>query len=166
MKKYCKYLSYVLRHKWFVFIECCKLGIPWRGLIHDMSKFLPSEWFAYAEYFYGEKLSDNYCDVPVVNERKRRFDFAWLLHQHRNPHHWEFWLLRKRNGAQVALSMPSVFKKELLADWRGAGRAISGKDNTVDFYKKNHAQIELHPGTRRWIEEQLGIFGFHESDEL
>ena len=55
MMVYFKYLSYVLRHRWFVFIECCKLGIPWRGLVHDLSKFIPSEFIPYARYFYGRE---------------------------------------------------------------------------------------------------------------
>lgn len=56
--KHLKYLSYILRHKWYVFVECCKRGIYWRGFMHDMSKFLPSQWFPYVNYFYGKKGSD------------------------------------------------------------------------------------------------------------
>lgn len=37
-----KYLSYIIRHKWFVFIAACKLGIPWRGITHDLSKLMPA----------------------------------------------------------------------------------------------------------------------------
>jgi len=53
MKKYFEYLIYVLRHKWYVFIECCRVGIIWSGLTHDLSKFLPDEFIPYANYFYG-----------------------------------------------------------------------------------------------------------------
>lgn len=31
MKPHLQYLWYVLRHKWFVFVECCSLGIPLQG---------------------------------------------------------------------------------------------------------------------------------------
>lgn len=97
---YWKYLKYVLKHKWFVFIECCKLGIPLRGLFHDLSKFLPSEFIPYARYFYG-----NYPETLTVYEKtyhwkmktkaviKEDFDLAWLKHQKRNKHHWQYWLL-------------------------------------------------------------------------
>ena len=50
--KLLKYLKYVIKHKWYTFVECCRLGIPWLGIIHDLSKFLPSELFTYAEWFY------------------------------------------------------------------------------------------------------------------
>ena len=32
---------------WYVFVECAKRGILWRGLIHDWSKILPSEFVPY-----------------------------------------------------------------------------------------------------------------------
>jgi hypothetical protein len=54
MSKHLKYLKYVLTHKWYVLLKCIELGIPWRGIVHDLSKFLPSEWSPYVEYFYGD----------------------------------------------------------------------------------------------------------------
>ena len=99
---YLKYLKYVLKHKWFVFIECCKMGIPLRGLLHDVSKFLPSEFIPYAHYFYGTwcKNEDWHGDkrnyIPYKWTEKgveEAFNIAWLKHQKRNPHHWQYWLL-------------------------------------------------------------------------
>jgi hypothetical protein len=66
---YWKYFKYVVKHKWYVFVACCKQGIIWRGIIHDMSKFLPSEFIPYARFFHGEwpsreqvKTDIHYCD--------------------------------------------------------------------------------------------------------
>jgi hypothetical protein len=53
--------------------------------------------------------------------------------------------------------MPMKYAKEMLCDWRGAGRAINGKDETREWYLKNKERIILHPNTRKWIEEQLKI---------
>jgi len=39
--RYLKYLKYLLRHKWFVMLECFKEGLFWLGLTHDLSKFSP-----------------------------------------------------------------------------------------------------------------------------
>jgi hypothetical protein len=143
--KHLKYLSYVLRHKWYVFVECCKMGIPLRGLLHDISKFLPSEWFPYANYFYGKKHRPD----PA-------FDFAWLLHQKRNPHHWQWWILQEDEGDVKIFPMPDKYRKEMLADWRGAGKAL-GKPDTKAWYLANKDRMILHPETRAWIEEQLGV---------
>lgn len=144
------YLKYLLKHKWYVFIECCKLGIPLRGLLHDLSKFLPSEWIPYREYFYGDSSKEY-----VLKELK--FEVAWAKHQNRNKHHWQHWVLIKDNGDVVSLPMPMKYVKEMLADWRGAGKAITGKDNTKSWYLKNKDNIILHPIARHWIEEQLGV---------
>lgn len=54
MIKYLKYLRYLLRHKWYVGIECFKRGLYWRGIIHDMSKFRPAEFIPYTNFFYGK----------------------------------------------------------------------------------------------------------------
>jgi len=53
MKKYIKYLWYIVRHKYFVMVECWARGLFWRGVSHDFSKLLPSEFVPYANYFYG-----------------------------------------------------------------------------------------------------------------
>jgi hypothetical protein len=140
--KYIKYLSYILRHKWYVFIECMKLGIPWRGLSHDMSKFLPSEFFAYTNFFYGEK-------------DQMAFDFAWHRHQKRNKHHWQWWILKYDSGKLIIFEMPLKYRKEMLADWRGCSMARTGTDDTANWYKENKDKMQLAPETRKWIESNI-----------
>lgn len=51
---------------------------------HDQSKNEPDEYEAYDAYFYGNNRS-----YEVV----QRYQRAWLLHIHRNPHHWQHWIL-------------------------------------------------------------------------
>ena len=51
---------------------------------HDASKSKPDEYEAYDAYFYGGNRS--YAVVQA-------FQRAWLLHIHRNPHHWQHWVL-------------------------------------------------------------------------
>lgn len=140
--KHLRYLSYVLRHRWFVFVECCKLGIVWRGAIHDLSKFLPSEWFPYVEFFEGPNGVK--AEGKVAPDVRAAFDAAWLHHQHRNKHHWQYWRLHKEDGGTKLIPMPPVYVKEMLADWRGAGRA-QGHNSIRDWYSKNQDKIELHP---------------------
>ena len=158
-----EYLKYVCLHKWFVFIECCKMGIVWRGIIHDLSKFLPSEWAPYIKYFYdffGRQWSQEKfggCGDEIVFHQKilDEFDLAWLLHQHRNPHHWQFWLLQEDDGPLKNIPIPMKYLKEMLCDWRGVGRAINGKDNTLGWYLKNKDNINLNEENRRWIEKKI-----------
>lgn len=167
--KHAKYLSYVVRHKWFVLCACWRRGLYWQGIIHDWSKFLPSEWFPYAQFFYGEKFPEwsaisagqKYAGYPyelTATYVRHEFDRAWLKHQHRSPHHWQHWILREDSGATNILEMPIRYATEMVCDWEGAGRAITGKTGgTVAWYLKNEAQIQLHPTTRRLIEQLLGM---------
>ncbi len=153
MRKHFLYLSYLLRHKWFVFRECRKLGIPLQGITHDLSKFMPSEWISYAWSFYGPWKYNERPDWLV-----KSFNRAWLKHQHRNPHHWQYWILVQDDGPAIKIEIPLNYCKEMLANWRGAGRAISGIDNTYGWYRARRTRMfkVLHPKTRFWIESELG----------
>jgi len=166
--KYLKYLKYIIKHKWFVLIECFRMGLYWRGLTHDLSKLLPSEFLDYAEYFYGNKKKTEFFDlcnkfntggcfelVPYGEAVEDKFQIAWLKHQRRNKHHWQYWLLKNDDGEEFSIGMPKKYLKEMLCDWRGAGRAITGKDDTKNWYEKNKINIELRGSDRNWIEEQL-----------
>jgi hypothetical protein len=146
MLKSLKYHWYVLKHRWFVFLAGLTVGASlWRIITHDLSKYLPSEWYAYLEYFYGEK----------TEKAKEDFDKAWLLHQRRNKHHWQYWLLNKDDGSVVPLEMPQEYVKEMVADWVGAGRAITGKTEVFAWYSKNKHNIVLHDKTREAVEDLL-----------
>lgn len=168
MTKHWQYLKYVLRHKWFVWLALWDIYkqnlwaviLLWQGVTHDWSKFLPSEWGPYVDYFYGGPYPErHYGDVHGALGDKwtqpwaqERFDKAWNYHQKRHPHHWQFWVLREDDGATKCLEMPERFVMEMLADWRGAGRAITGVDNTPQWYAKNRSKIMLHPRTREIVE--------------
>lgn len=150
MKSHLKYLQYVLKHKWYVFLECVKLGVPfWRALIHDWQKFTPAEWGPYRQRFFVERGNDT-----ESKSVKKNFKRAWLHHLHHGPHHWEYWLLKDGDDT-VALEMPDRYRREMLADWNGAGLAINGINDTEKFYEKRKDKIILHEKTREWIEEMI-----------
>ncbi len=189
MRRHIAYLSYVLRHKFYVFQECLKLGVPlWIAIFHDWDKFLPDEWIPYARTFYNSDGSKK------QNEETIEFALAWKQHQHRNKHHWQYWcnvdnlplnctmvMIWDRGQAQGFVGVwgdernqstrlelhdvpderincspiPELYMREMLADWRGAGRAITGKDNTPKWYAANRNKMKLHPDTKAWIDQQL-----------
>lgn len=150
MIRHWQYLKYVMRHKLYVFQACLKLGVPiWIAIFHDWDKFLPDEWFAYARTFYAPDGSNQY-------KPDNSFAIAWLLHQNRNKHHWQYWLITWDKGNTECLAMPDVYRREMLADWKGAGKAL-GKPDTSLWYFVNYDNIKLHHDTRKWIDEKLGI---------
>jgi len=156
VNKYAKYTSYVLRHKWFVFLECVKLGIPLRGVLHDMSKLRPSEFFPYVNFFGGDVKSrrDKTGYYKATNTGDPAFDKAWFFHQKRNDHHWQYWVVPEVAGA-VAVEMPNSCRREMVADWRGAGRA-QGKPDTLGWYTANKDKMVLGVETRAWVEKEIG----------
>jgi hypothetical protein len=169
MGKNAKYFSYVVRHKWFVFQAGRRTGANlWRLLKHDWSKFLPCEWRPYAEYFYGAEITgfpESMHDRPNVEankewqekQRKDAFDAAWNHHQHANDHHWQHWVLREDSGDTILLEMPEASVREMVADWMGAGRAITGKWEAREWYLKNREVILLHHDTRQTVERLLAV---------
>lgn len=146
MKKHLKYLLYIVRHKWYVLLGCVKYGVVWRGITHDLSKLYPSEWFPYVENFFG--------NAEAVKEQ---FNQAWNLHKKRNPHHWQNWVRRTEDGRELILPMPDKYRKEMLADWIGAGRAKGKGNDLIPWYCENKKKMKLHPETRAWVEKQ--VFG-------
>lgn len=153
--RHLKYLKYVLLHKWYVFTACLWLGVPIRGIFHDLSKFQPVEWFAYANFFYGGWRLDNYNgESKAPPELKHAYDIAWNHHMKANDHHWQYWVMVFDSGETKALQMPDAAMREMLADWIGAGRA-QGKPETWDWYEANKDKMLLHPVTRFWIEKKL-----------
>jgi hypothetical protein len=151
MVPHLRYASYVLRHKWFVLVAGLRTHAPlWRLLVHDWTKLLPCEWSPYVRSFYGPWA---YKDRPA--EVVAAFDAAWLHHQHANPHHWQHWVLREDSGATKVLEMPERYVREMVADWMGAGRAITGRWDVASWYAANREKILLGVGTRARVDELI-----------
>ena len=158
MKRHWAFLRYMLRHKWLVFMECCKLGIPWLGIIHDWSKFLPSEWMIQARTRYNRDGSPRDCRRSTGEWNTESMDVAGqiglLHHLARNKHHWQYWVFLDARPCWKSLPMPERYRREMLADWRAAGKQPELLD--VDtWYGQNRERIVLHPETQRWIDGEM-----------
>lgn len=149
-KRHLTYLRYVLRHKYFVWRGCRIVGgvSLWRAVLHDWDKFLPDEWLPYARTFYAPDGAKQYVESPA-------FAVAWNRHQKRNRHHWQWWLLTWDRGETEPLPMDDADIREMLADWIGAGWAITGEPDPRPWYEKNREEIQLHPASRGLLEELL-----------
>jgi hypothetical protein len=148
-----KYLFLTIYHKWFVFLAGLKVGCPlWRLIIHDWTKFLPSELPHYQRQFFGM------ADDPAG------FVLCWARHQNRHEHHWEYWIPRTGHNRCIPqfpdntpLEMSDAAVKEMIADWLGAGRAYEGKwpnGNGWLWWEHNKGKIlpRLHPVTVAKVE--------------
>ena len=166
MQQYIKYFKYVLKHKWYVMLECFNEKLYWQGIIHDSSKFYLDEFIPYANFFYKSK-GDNISKgrnktgyYKPTDTGDKAFDFAWLLHQKRNKHYWQWWILPEDNGGVKILEMSDKYLREMICDWVGAGKAqghfplVNDKySETKQWYSENKNKMQLHPNTRKRIEK-------------
>ena len=149
------YMPYVFVHKWYVLQGCREAGILWRGIIHDWSKFRPREFVSYSAYFYATERKEQFTRREMHGIQVA-FDVAWNAHIHSNDHHWQYWILHQDDGDMKYLRMTNNARKELLADWRGTGKAL-GNPDTASWYTLNSKGILFDHYTRVQVEIALGI---------
>jgi len=149
-KKLLKHFAIINRHKYYVFLASVEAGIPFRGFMHDWSKFSFSEFFNSAKYYTGDRS-------PIDNEKDEKgYSYAWLHHRGRNPHHWEYWIDNLSSGGE-ALKMPIKYVKEMICDWIGAGKAYNKDNWTCDIPFKtfnrlyNSGKIKIHLDTYTFL---------------
>lgn len=149
IQKFFGHLKTVLVHKWWVFYYCCKAGIPWRGLIHDLSKFHPIEFLESVKYYSGTRSPIDACkDANGYSE-------AWMHHKGRNRHHYEYWMDNFDKGGQ-ALKMPYICALEMICDYLGAGRAYYGKEFTIEkeieWWENKRKKASMHEVQKKFID--------------
>ncbi len=155
-----KYIKYLIIHKYYVMVECFKRGLYLQGITHDISKILPDEFFPYLDKFYNFKQFPDKSIIYGIKTKEtvnNAFNFAWLKHIHRNPHHWQFWILQNDNGSKNCIEIPEKYIKEMIADWIGAGIAITGKNDVINWYEKNKDIIKLNADSKILLEYHLGL---------
>lgn len=119
----------ICTHKYWVAYYCFKAGIPIRGLLHDMSKFSPTEFWESVAYYQGTSSPIDAC------KKANGWSKAWMHHKGRNAHHYEYWFDNFDKGGE-ALVMPYEYAVEMICDYLGAGRAYYGKEFT---YQKEYS---------------------------
>ena len=115
---------------------------------HDYSKTQPDEYEAYDRYFYGNNRS---------YQVQQDFNMAWLLHIHRNPHHWQYWVLLEddnKNGP-IALDMPMEYILEMICDWWSFSWSKGELQEIFKWYADHRYIIIFSEKTRKTVEEIL-----------
>jgi len=109
---YIRFLWFLMRHKWFVFVAGRKLNVPIGQLFaHDLNKLSPSFITVYAKHCEFKRLNKNGSD------RSDEWHDAVQRHQNSSPHHHQYW---KRKD------IPDCYLREMAADLMGASRNYIG----------------------------------------
>ncbi len=150
IKNIAKHIVLVTKHKWHVFRLCLKIGIPWRGLVHDLSKFSWTEFSESIRYYNGK-------DSPLKTARKTNgYSAAWIHHKGKNKHHYEYWIDFYPDPRPVI--MPYKYVAEMICDRISAGIVYKGKDWTQEeplkyFLNERKNNVLIHEQVAKVLEE-------------
>ena len=104
-EKFMGHLKTVCRHRYLVMKGCFRVGLYRQGLLHDLSKFAPTEFMVGARYWQGNRSPNN------AEREEMGYSASWLHHKGRNRHHFEYWVdynLRGEagSGPVIPVKMP------------------------------------------------------------
>ena len=146
-----KNFKLITRQRWVVFKLCCKVGQPWRGLCHDLSKYSPTEFFEGVKYYVG-------THSPITEaKRDRGYSKAWLHHKGRNKHHPEYWVDELAPIKRPVI--PYSYAVEMVCDKLAAGIIYEGKNWTkeyeYEYWKREKERVKLNDKMKNFMDEVL-----------
>ena len=151
------HLKTINRHKLLVMHYCFKAGLYRQGLMHDLSKYTPTEFLVGVKYFNG-KRSPN-----TVEREKLGYSSAWLHHKGRNKHHFEYWIDNRPDGDRMmaGVKMPVKYVVEMFCDRIATCRVYLGDNYTdaspYEYYERSHSHYMIHPETDKLLYRLLVI---------
>ena len=142
----------ITKHRHTVIRHCFKAGIPWRGLMHDLSKYMPAEFIDGAKYYTGTRSPND------LQRQKHGYSAAWMHHKGRNKHHFEYWYdYNPASHQNEPVKMPMKFLLEMFCDRVAASKVYKGKDYTdaspLEYYRWRKDHMSIHPETAAILEK-------------
>ena len=153
----------ITNHKILVMKNCFRVGLYRQGLLHDMSKYMPSEFLVGCRYYQGTR-SPNNAEREITG-----CSTAWLHHKGHNPHHWEYWTdFDEWDGHVIANKIPYRYVVEMVCDWIGAGMVYSQdkwtQSEPLAYYDKVRKGRHFHEETEillRFFLEVIKDYGLN-----
>lgn len=147
-------------HKYMVAKMCFRVGLFKQGLLHDMSKYMPVEFFNGVRYYAQGKKSPN-----NVEREEKGYSAAWLHHKGRNRHHFEYWLdysVNRKEKHLVGFKIPKKYMAEMFIDRVCAGKVYNGvnfkRKNVYEYYQNGIGKYLLHSDSRRYLEHLMKMY--------
>lgn len=139
--KFFKHLHVVNKHRFKVFCLCCQAGKPWRGFVHDLSKYGPEEFWEGVKYYEGSYSPIRNCKI------ENGYSKAWIHHIGRNKHHYEYWY--DYNADIPSPIMPYKYFVEMVCDSLAAGMTYQGKnwndEYQLSYWLRTREKARIHP---------------------
>lgn len=154
-----KHFCTIVKHRRLVRKGCFAIGLYKQGLMHDLSKFSPTEFRVGLKYFQGTRSPNN------AEREDIGYSSAWLHHKGRNKHHYEYWIdynpvyKGEGNDIMVPVKMPDKYIAEMLMDRIAASKVYRGEKYTdkdpLDYYYMGTHKAPLHEYTRTTLLKYL-----------
>lgn len=155
-----KHFCTITNHKFLVMIDCFKIGLYWQGLMHDLSKYGPTEFLVGCKYYKGY-MSPNNAERAQTGISK-----AWLHHKGRNKHHLEYWIdygasedSQSTNKSMVGMKMPIRYVAEMFIDRVCASKnyqkSAYTNESPKQYYEKGIGAYLIHEDTQALLEYLL-----------
>lgn len=136
-----KHFCTINHHKMLVMKQCFKIGLYKQGLLHDMSKYSPSEFLVGCRYYQGTRSPNN------AEREDTGYSTAWLHHKGRNKHHYEYWIDYSADPEEgiVGQKMPTRYVIEMFMDRIAASKTYMKEAYTdahpLEYYEKGAARL-------------------------
>lgn len=144
-----EHLKVVMRHRRWVRHFCFKAHLYRQGLMHDLSKYNPTEFIESVKYFVGTSSPIDAC------KKDKGYSAAWMHHKSHNKHHREYWTDNYDKGT-TCVKMPWRYALECFCDFLGAGKAYNPKKFTpkleFDWWKQNRLNMKINLDTRMLLD--------------
>ena len=158
-----KHFCTINHHKILVMRGCFQVGLIRQGLLHDLSKYSPTEFIVGCKYYQGN-MSPNNAEREAVG-----YSSAWLHHKGRNKHHLEYWIdygIPDKEGPHkgehkglCGMKMPVNYVVEMYIDRVSAAKNYQKDAYTdrspLEYYENGKSIHILHPNTRELLERLL-----------
>jgi hypothetical protein len=136
---------------------CFRVGLYKQGLLHDLSKYSPTEFLVGCKYYQGDR-SPNNAEREAIG-----VSTSWLHHKGRNKHHFEHWVDYTMDDPHIinGAKMPRKYVAEMVMDRISASKNYLGKDVYTDqapleYFRKNKERLWfIHKDTSRELEGLL-----------
>ena len=143
----------ITHHKNMVRAGCFKVGLYRQGIMHDWSKYTPTEFLVGCKYYQGNMSPNN------AERADKGYSTAWLHHKGRNKHHLEYWIdysaSDKGHGGMTGMKMPLKYVVEMFIDRISASKNYQ-KGNYTDrsaltYYEKGKGHYMMHKDTEAML---------------
>ena len=150
-----RHFGTILQHKILVGQMCFRVGLYAQGILHDMSKFSPTEFTVGLNYYQGYRSPNN------AERESKGYSEAWLHHKGRNRHHYEYWIDYSIKPGVIleGSAMPVRFVIEMFFDRIAASKVYLKEAYTdcspLQYYEKGDVGELIHPQTKRLLKGLL-----------